>query len=227
MGRQYDWTTDSMLEREYINEALKDHQLATATSWRLHPSIQRLHYFFDVFNSTLFGDRPLPPAAISLDRTGRTRLGHYVPGRNGLGVCHNINVNLAWLDDLTLLEQLVVLAHEMVHERQDIYGKPSSTGWYHNKEWCQMATSIGIVSRPPRGQLIRLTDPFLSLCRDCGIDDPLPDFERVEGRRLHGQGSSTLKKWSCQCNPPVNVRVAVADLDATCNRCGQRFRQQR
>jgi hypothetical protein len=35
---------------------------------------------------------------------------------------------------------------------------------------------------------------------------------------------SRLRKWSCGCG--VNVRVAVSHFDATCNRCGERFRLQ-
>jgi hypothetical protein len=36
---------------------------------------------------------------------------------------------------------------------------------------------------------------------------------------------SRLKKWSCPCG--VNVRVAISDFDATCNRCGKRFERAR
>jgi len=32
---------------------------------------------------------------------------------------------------------------------------------------------------------------------------------------------SKLKKWTCPCG--VNVRVAIAEFDATCNKCGGRF----
>ena len=32
-----------------------------------------------------------------------------------------------------------------------------------------------------------------------------------------------LKKWSCGCQ---NVRVAIADFSATCNKCGNEFIQQ-
>jgi hypothetical protein len=31
-----------------------------------------------------------------------------------------------------------------------------------------------------------------------------------------------MKKWSCPCG--VNVRVAIAAFDATCNKCGGQFR---
>jgi len=210
-------------DNERINEALRLHQLDSATSWQFHPTIELLHRFFDLFDATLFPTTPLPPAALSLDRTRRTTLGHYVPGRNGTGVRYNINLNSIWLGQRSTLDQLVTLAHEMIHLWQDIYGKPSKTGWYHNREFCRMAANIGIPSLPPRGQVIKITDPFLSLCREHGIDDPVPDFRSVEENSTSSQGSSTLKKWSCQCRPPVNVRVAIADFDATCNRCGRRF----
>ena len=213
-----------MHEYEPINRVLRDHQENTATSWRLYPSIRRLHQFFDLFNENLFRASRLPPAAISLDRTRRTRLGHFVPGRNGAGIRHNINLNSLWLDHTTVLEQLVTLAHEMVHLAQDQYGTPSKTGWYHNKEFCRRATGIGIVSRPPRGQVSKITNPFLGLCREHGVDDPLP---QLDGGHLlpatRASGRSTLKKWSCRCDPPVNVWVGVSSLDAICNHCGELF----
>jgi hypothetical protein len=31
-----------------------------------------------------------------------------------------------------------------------------------------------------------------------------------------------MKKWTCPCG--VNARVAIATFDATCNKCGGRFR---
>lgn len=210
---------------EPINDALREHQLVTATTWRLHPVMAKFIEFFDLFNEEFFTAQPLPPAAISLERTRRTTLGHYVPGRNGTGICHNINLNSVRLNRSTLLEQLATLAHEAVHLWQDIYGRPSKNAWYHNKEFCQMATGIGIVSIPPRGQMIKITDPFLRRCRDHGVDDRLPDLTPAGGLPLVGRGMSTLKKWSCRCSPPVNVRVAIASFDATCNRCGHRFRR--
>ena len=42
----------------------------------------------------------------------------------------------------TLPEILSTLAHEMVHLRQQHYGKPSKTG--HNKEWAAMMREIGL-----------------------------------------------------------------------------------
>jgi hypothetical protein len=35
---------------------------------------------------------------------------------------------------------------------------------------------------------------------------------------------SRLRKWICRCEDPVPVRVARSDFDATCNKCGERFR---
>ena len=44
------------------------------------------------------------------------------------------------------------------------------------------------------------------------------------GRKGRGSGNgSKLKKWSCGCQ---NVRVAIADFSATCNKCGNEFKLQ-
>ena len=201
-----------MGDHEAINDALRHHHVEVATSWDLHSTASRLHEFFGLFNNSLFAPHPLPPAAISLDRTRRSLLGHYVPGRNGTGVCHNINVNSAYLGERSLLEQLVTLAHEMVHEQQELYGTPSKTGWYHNKEFCALASAIGIVAQRPKGYTIKITDPFVALCREHGVDDPVPEYAP---RPRQYPGRSTLNKWSCRCSPPVNIRVAIAHFNAT------------
>ncbi len=69
---------------DHINGALRRHQLQTASGWLPRAVVRRLHRFFDVFNHAFFSGK-LPPAAISLERTPRTRLGHYVTGRNAGG----------------------------------------------------------------------------------------------------------------------------------------------
>ena len=209
---------------EQINEAVRKHQLDESTSWSLQHRIRRLHEFFSIFNERLFGAQPLPLAAISVDPERRTRLGHYRIGRNGLGLIHNINLNAKYLEDQTLLEQLVTLAHEMVHQWQYIYGRPPKTASYHNKEWCQMATGLGLVSVPPRGDTVRISGPFLEVCREHSVNDPVPPVGTVPmscSRRLRrGEGRSTLSKWSCRCDPPQSVWSGRSELVLLCPICG-------
>ncbi len=215
-------TATAMNEGEPVNLALRDHQLMTAGDWQFHGVIAGLQRFFDIFNSEFFAPQALPPAAISLDRSSRRRLGHYVPGRNGFGLCHNINLNKAWLGRLSELARLEVLAHEQIHQWQELYGTPPETGWYHNKEFCEKAAAIGIIAQRPRGYTVGLTDPFLAVCRAHGVNDAVPDFSAGR-QRLPGSGRSTLRKWVCRCAPPVNVWIGVREFDATCNRCRQRI----
>ena len=42
---------------------------------------------------------------------------------------------------------------------------------------------------------------------------------------VKARGTSKLKKWTCSCLRPVNVRVAVDDFHAKCLRCGGLFRR--
>jgi hypothetical protein len=50
-----------------------------------------------------------------------------------------------------------------------------------------------------------------------GTDEPRPLLPEPP---VKPKGSK-LKKWTCPCG--VNVRVAIAEFDATCNKCGGRF----
>ncbi len=145
-----------------------------------------------------------------------------MPGRNAFGLRHNINLNSACLDRLTLLEQLVVLAHEQCHQWQELYGRAAKKPRYHNRQFCDKAAEIGIIVHRPRGHTLRITDPFLALCREHGVVDPVPDFARL-ARVRGGEGRTKQKKWTCGC--PINIRVAVAHFDATCNICGVRYRR--
>lgn len=46
----------------------------------------------------------------------------------------------------------------------------------------------------------------------------------THGGKSRGAGSgSRLKLWTCGCEPPMKVRVARADFDATCNCCDSPF----
>jgi hypothetical protein len=64
---------------------------------------------------------------------------------------------------------------------------------------------------------------FKDLLRGYGIEVP-PGEVNVRGVRPPAK--SKLVKWSCCCIPPVNVRVAIADFQAMCLKCGARFVRQ-
>lgn len=170
-----------------------------------------------------------PRIVLSFDVEDRRQLGHYKIGRDGLGLAWRISLNLIHLGR-PKAQVVGTLLHEILHAVQHESGKPGK-GNYHNAEfrvWCE---SLGIP-----------TD-------ECGVDhgivkgglfDAYCERHKLEGSFMPGgrppadalppgmpmppplprPKGSKLKKWSCQdCVPPVNVRVAVPDFEARCNRC--------
>jgi predicted SprT family Zn-dependent metalloprotease len=98
---------------------------------------------FDYFNRALFGDR-LPRCILNFSRRGSV-YGFFSPERWARGDDHTHEISLN--PDLLhrpVLESMGTLVHEMVHELQHEFGKPSRRG-YHNKEWADMMESIGLM----------------------------------------------------------------------------------
>lgn len=64
--------------------------------------------------------------------------------------------------------------------------------------------------------------PFLRLLREKGVR--VPETAALErDRRPRARVGSKLKKWSCGCDRPVNVRDAVTDFRAVCLKCNRLF----
>jgi hypothetical protein len=113
---------------EELNDKVREHEIST--SWEHRELAQMLHRWFDLFNSRFF-EFKLPQCFLRFERTRRTRLAHYQPGRNSIGAAYEINLNPVHLER-PLYQILCTLLHEMVHEWQCLFGKPGSGG-YHNK----------------------------------------------------------------------------------------------
>lgn len=211
-----------------INHAIRDHQLEMTPRWEHHSPCRLLHKFFPIFNEAFFKAQPLPLAAFSIEPEHSSRLGSYDPGHSGLGLNHCINLNARHIEALTPLQQLEILAHEMVHLWQQIHGNPGKTSWYHNVEFSRRAAGIGIVSAKGHGNTIKLIEPFISVVRAHGIDDPIPNFsegsQNAPEQKLVNQ-TSPLKKWVCNCDPPVSVWSGRKELPILCVTCNSLFRR--
>ena len=100
---------------------------------------------YDFFNAELFGGK-LPPCLITMQRHARA-FGYFAPERFGAAadgeVTDEIAMNPKFFRERTTRESLSTLAHEMVHLRQQHFGKPSRGG-YHNAEWAEMMKAIGL-----------------------------------------------------------------------------------
>jgi hypothetical protein len=180
-----------------------------------------------------FFEGQVPEVVLSFDVTDRRTLGHYHLKRNGLGVRWALNLNPVHLAR-PVYQVLATLLHELNHACQHEHGTPSKPP-HHNKEFREKCEAFGVPTDEAGHDLgVRHGSPFEAYCRRHGVA-----FPPAPGARPDAEGGaaepppllpvppvkpsgSKLRKWSCPCG--VNVRVAIANFDATCNKCGERFR---
>lgn len=160
--------------------------------------------------------------SLCVDYLSRKCLGHFRYGHNGFGLQGEIAINAVYIRERPFWQTLGTLLHELLHSWQQSYGKvgKSRSRNYHNQEFRDKAKSLGLrVDAQGHTQYLpEAESPFLQLLKKKGIEVPvLPKLEMVQMR-----GTSKLKKWSCGC---TNVRVAVADFQARCLKCGCVFKK--
>jgi predicted SprT family Zn-dependent metalloprotease len=101
---------------------------------------------FDFFNRELFGGK-LHACFITLQRKANAR-GYFsskmFEGRVRDGEIDEIALNPNTFKDRSDREICSTLVHEMVHEWQQWYGKPSR-GRYHNAEWADKMEALGLM----------------------------------------------------------------------------------
>lgn len=197
---------------ERINDNLREH-VQRLDEWHHKELAEQLYVWADRFNRDF--DLKIETPAIQIQSI-RSAYGTFRRNRNGFGLQHEITLNTKHLDR-PLADILRTLLHELVHEWQQIHGKPSSSN-YHNKEFRQEARSFGLVVGPWGHNLGVVPGPFTQLLESHRIDTgalAAPGKAQPPVRR----GTSKMKKWSCAC---TNVRAAV-ELNAECLSCGHQF----
>jgi hypothetical protein len=101
---------------------------------------------FSFLNDKLF-DGALPNVVIVLQRRAHSG-GHFSPDRfsrrGGNGEYHEISLNPDGFVGQTDEYIVSILLHEMNHLWQEVFGKPSASG-YHNKEWAAKMESLGLM----------------------------------------------------------------------------------
>lgn len=204
------------LFREGINRLIREHETGVE-DWEHQELVTTLYTWFDRFNVHFFEGK-LPRTVISVERTRVTRLGHFVPDRDAIGVRNRINVNAKYAGYDPWFS-LRTLAHEMVHVWEQAFGKPGKNN-YHTRAFRRKAAEIGILC-DERGRVINLpADPFVSLLKQFGVEvAELPPSRGSLGRL---RGESRLQKYSCQC--PINVWAADRRFAGTCQHCGKEFK---
>jgi len=204
-----------------INLEIMDNELS-AIDWEMNQLAWTLYWFVDFFNICFFKDQPVPVPAISFERTKVNTFGHYVPGRNPMGLFENININSAHLNR-PLWDILSTLLHELCHSWQFLYGNPGKSGWFHNKEFRLKLLSFGILCNE-KGCHIAIGDPFVFLLKKHAVDF---GTYKISGGLIQippkpkKKGKSKLKKWQCPCGQ--TARVGKAEFKATCDLCSNKF----
>jgi len=140
-------------------------------------------------------------------------------------------------------ESIVQLAGTTVHELGHVL---AGMGAGHGKDWHMACDRLGLrrikaagtayswahFEPALRDTIIRLPRPVdgapvASLTMPNGrplMIKPCSAGVGTRGGKSRGQGSgSRLKLWECGCTPPMKVRVARPDFDATCNCCDSPF----
>jgi predicted SprT family Zn-dependent metalloprotease len=109
-----------------------------------HSFYRYLEAAYDHFNKSLFNGR-LPTCLLTVQRE-KNVMGYFSANRwtDPQGhVVHEIAVNPAYFARHNLMEVMQTIVHEMVHNWQHCFGKPSRNG-YHNKEWAYKMDQIGL-----------------------------------------------------------------------------------
>lgn len=212
--RQFQFNPEST---KPIYDELKKHQV-TEESWDLRPTLEWLQQWSERFVSEFA--LMITQVSLCVECLPAHRLGHFRSGLNGFGLAAEVAINRTHLDKREPWQVLGTLLHELLHAWQELHGKPGSWN-YHNNEFREKARTLGLIIDTKGHTQYAPNSSFFAVLNKYGVETPeFPPVQYV----LRGQ--SKQKKWSCQCEPKINVRVAVAHFYARCLWCGCVFKQQ-
>jgi hypothetical protein len=171
--------------------------------------------------------REMPKPVITIQTRGRRRMkGWYAHHRwqnDQLEPLSELNV---CAEDLACpIEEIAeVLLHEMCHRANALDGiDDCSKNQYHNKHFKTRCEAIGLQCEKMGHYGWAQTSLTPELAAQVATVHIAPAaFSLFRLSREQAKAPIKMKKWSCGC---TNIRAAK-EVDATCNRCGQRFCRQ-
>jgi predicted SprT family Zn-dependent metalloprotease len=203
-----------------------------------------LESFFNFFNNAAFGGQ-LPEVVFIFHRSARAR-GHFW-GETWQGSDSAKADEIALNPDLfavrTIEQTLSTVAHEMAHQWQHHFGKPSRNG-YHNREWADKMKEIGLQPSTTGDEAGAETGPSCTHYIIKGgrfetlVAEFLADGYGLEWRSADWlsavQGATTTKgktgsgqrtgrgktKYQCPCGQKVWGKPGMGIL---CGECGEAF----
>lgn len=213
-----------------VYQALAEHQQTGTAGWDLEDIMKKLHDWAGIFRFQF--KLEIPSVPLRMARLRWNCLGHFMPGFNDFGLQNEIALDVKHLiyrlETGSWWEVLATLLHEQLHFWQQLNGKPPKPGPgnYHNIQYRGKAERLGLIISDRGVNEDYVADgPFLRLLEEKGVEVPKIMFQDRASRLRKRQGSK-LKKWSCGCKRPINVRVAVQDFQAECLKCHRLFTLQ-
>ena len=191
---------------------------------------------WDYFNGVLFENR-LPDCLITMQRSKRSR-GFFASERFGhrqrdTEVVDEIALNPATFLNRTDREIVSTLVHEMVHQWQHHFGKPSRRG-YHNKQWAAKMIEIGLVpshtGEPGGKQTGQSVSHYI---QESGLYDTKWQTLAASGftlnyqdRQAIGAGTTKKNKATYTC-PGCSIQLwGKPDLAIACIPCGRQMSER-
>lgn len=225
-----------------INKQIKDHARAS-NEWKYQSKADKAYSVFETINERLF-DKDLPDVIIGFD-TRLKKAGEYYDEGDSISLKYHFDMH----PDLTDFETVLACLHNAVHAHINTHQLKGK--WYHSKLFRTEIAEWGIECND-QGHAIALdpdliTETLTKISQEHLVaevldfdpvedvlplqdDDPLAVLEPKKPQKVKVEftakvGGSKMKKWSCACNPPINVRCAV-NLNAQCNNCLEEFEIQ-
>lgn len=214
---------DCPVEVEIIH-AVTNYQMA-APAWPCAEIVRNLK----IWQERLVAEFKLqiPELAYCLEKLPVRTMGHYRGNYNGFGLRREIAINTNYVREDNFWDAIGTLAHELIHSHQDLTGTASKKKNHHNDEFRKLADMMGLVVAPngvqtyvPNGRFfdfLTSNDAAIQLPAMEDIAEPIPQAKKKKG-------TSTLKKWACDCQ---TIRSGKAELFVRCDKpdgCGKPLR---
>lgn len=207
-----------------IYKKLAAHQ-TTEMKWELSAFFLWIQNWIPIFDQAF--NLRISALALSVDWLRGNRLGQFRRGFNGLGLEAEVTIDRRVVEQGNQEEILAILLHELLHVWQAQHGSPSQgCNNHHNAEFRRRAAECGLLVDEQGHTWIPANSAFLQVVRANQDLPATPEMPKVPVTPPKKKAETKLKKWSCQCRPPVNVRVAVAHFSAKCLSCGSVFELQ-
>lgn len=197
----------------------------------LRPALQELERFLQWFLIEGGLDVPQQPVVVTIQGSGK---GHKVCGwfrKDGWStregeLVHEIALTAEQLGR-SPIEILETVAHESIHYVNTNMGiTDTSTNGQHKKEFKERAELAGLQVAPRDPKVGYGVTDFTREMQELIESDFGINYDLFQLFRLIPEPKPKApkqRKWSCECEPPINLRVGKKEIDVSCNVCGSDF----